>query len=370
MPTLFDPIDLGAIKAPNRILMAPLTRARATRDHVPVPIMADYYAQRASAGLIISEATAVSRRAMGWPYAPGIWTREQVTAWRPITDAVHAAGGRIICQIWHMGRLVHPSFVEGARPLSSSATTAAGECHTYEGKQPYAEAEPLDTQGIADVIEEHRIAALNAMEAGFDGIQMHGASGYLIDQFLRGNANRRADGYGGSEENRIRFLAELTAAISDAIGSDRVSVRLSPNGEIQGVNDDSPYTLFRKTAAMLSELQIAFLEIIEPSFERESEGDILAANMKNKLLPVPVAPVIRDAFRGPLVLNYDYDLAAAQQALASGEADAIAFGRAFIGNPDLPHRLRGGFPLVRDDVATWYTQDERGYTDYPAYPAA
>lgn len=355
MPTLFDPIQLGAISAPNRILMAPLTRARSTREHVPTALMVNYYAQRAGAGLILSEATGISRQGLGWPYAPGLWNDEQVAAWRPVTAAVHAAGGRIAAQLWHMGRIVHPSFLNGEQGVSSSATTAPGSAHTYDGKQAYAEARPLRTDEIPALLEDYRNAARNAMKAGFDGVQIHAANGYLIDQFLRNNSNFRDDAYGGSVENRVRLLREVAQAVSDAVGADRTGVRLSPNGNSQGANDSDPLTLFGAAAAALSSVGIAYLELREPgptgTFGR-SEVD-------------PVAPTIRAAFKGPLILNSDYDGDSGQAQLDTGVADAISFGRPFIANPDLPERLANGLPLAKDDMRTWYSQGPEGYIDYP-----
>ncbi len=360
MPTLFDPIHLGAISAPNRIFMAPLTRARATRDHVPTPIMAEYYAQRSSAGVIISEATGISQQGLGWPYAPGIWSKEQVEAWKPIVAAVHERGGRIISQLWHMGRLVHPSFLGGEQPVSASGTTAPAYAHTYEGKQVYGEARPLRTDEIPGLLDDYARAASNALEAGFDGVQVHAANGYLIDQFLRDGTNLRTDEYGGSIENRIRLLGEVTRAVTEVAGAGRTAVRLSPNGERQGVNDSDPEALFDAAARHLSDIGIAFLEVREPGFD----GTFGVAER------APIAPVIRKAFDGPLVLNSDYTGAKAQNALESGAADAITFGRTFLANPDLPERLFKGLPLNQDIQATWYTQGPEGYIDYPVAAAA
>lgn len=356
MPSLFDPIRLGAIEAPNRVLMAPLTRARGTREHVPTPIMANYYAQRAGAGLIISEATGISREGLGWPYAPGIWTDEQVEAWRPVTDAVHKAGGRIVCQLWHMGRLIHPSLLGGAQPVSASATTAPGQAHTYDGKQDYQEARALRTDEIPRLLGDYAKASRNALSAGFDAVEIHAANGYLIDQFLRSNANQRTDAYGGSVENRVRLLREVTQTVCDAIGADRTGVRLSPNEPRQGVDDADPETLFTTAARVLSDIGIAFLELREPG----PDGTF------GKAARPAIAPAIRAAFDGPLVLNSDYDREKAQAALDAGEADAIAFGRTFLANPDLPTRLAKGADLNRDNQATWYSQGAEGYTDYPA----
>ena len=355
MPTLFDPIKLGSIDAPNRILMAPLTRGRSTRAHVPTPVMAEYYAQRASAGLIISEATGISQQGLGWPFAPGLWNVEQVQAWRGVTEAVHQAGGRIVAQLWHMGRLVHPSFNGGLAPVSASATTGPGKAYTYEGRQAYTEARALTADEVPAILWDYKVATKNALAAGFDGVQIHAANGYLIDQFLRDNSNHRQDQYGGSIENRIRLLREVTEAVVGVAGAERTSVRLSPNGNTQGVNDSQPEALFAQVAAALSALEIAFLELREPG----PEGTFGKAEVP------PLAPVIRRAFGGKLVLNSDYTGATAQSALDSGVADAIAFGRPFLANPDLPHRLRDGIPLTPDVMATWYSQGPEGYIDYP-----
>jgi N-ethylmaleimide reductase len=355
MPSLFDPIQLGAIAAQNRILMSPLTRGRNTRDHVPTALMVEYYRQRASAGLIISEATGISLQGLGWPYAPGIWSDEQVAAWRLITQAVHAAGGRMVCQLWHMGRIVHSSMPGRGQPVSASATTAPGYAHTYEGKPPHVEARPLQLDEIPGLLEDYRQAARNALAAGFDGVEIHAANGYLIDQFLRDSANFRTDQYGGSIPNRMRLLLEVTDAVTDVIGADRTGVRLSPNGDSQGVNDSDPETLFAAVAAALSERNLAFLELREPP----------ADGTRGKPDHPPIHPTIRKHFKAPLVLNSDFNGARAQAALDSGAADAIAFGRAFLANPDLPNRLRHGLALNADEMATWYTQGPEGYTDYP-----
>jgi N-ethylmaleimide reductase len=355
MASLFDPIQLGAVRAPNRVLMAPLTRGRSSRDHVPSALMPSYYAQRASAGLIITEATGISQEGLGWPFAPGIWSDEQTEAWKPVTEAVHQAGGRIFIQLWHMGRLVHPSFLGGEAPVSSSATTAPFKAHTYEGKQPYAEARALRLDEYPRLLDDYRRATRNAKAAGFDGVQIHAANGYLIDQHLRDNANFRTDAYGGSPENRIRLLREVAEAVAGEIGADRTAVRLSPNGNSQGVEDSDPGSVFPLAAKALSEIGIAFLELRELS----PEGTFGASDQPK------VSPLIRPVFDRPLVLNQDYDLARAEADLASGLADAISFGRPFISNPDLVERLRVGAPLTPDNMATWYSQGPEGYTDYP-----
>ncbi|WP_426122843.1 alkene reductase [Pararhizobium sp. PWRC1-1] len=356
MPTLFDPIELGAIKAPNRIFMAPMTRARGTREHVPTPMMIDYYAERASAGLIITEAIGINQLGLGWPYATGIWSPEQITGWRKITDAVHENGGRIIAQLWQMGRVVHPSFLNGDKPVSASATTAPSQAHTYDGKQAYAEARPLSIDEIADIVQHFRDGARNAMAAGFDGVQLHAANGYLIDQFLRNSSNLRDDRYGGSIENRIRFLVEATQAVVDTIGADRTGIRLSPNGESQGVKDSDPLPVFTAAAEALSNIGIAHLELREPPID----GTFGVGDMD------PLARELRGAFKGPLILNSDFNAKRAQAELDAGIGDAIAFGRPFIANPDLVRRLAEGFDLATGDPNTWFTQGTEGYNDYPA----
>ncbi|ULJ75809.1 alkene reductase [Rhizobium gallicum] len=356
MPSLFDPIELGAIKAPNRILMAPMTRARGTREHVPTPIMVKYYADRASAGLIISEAIGINQLGLGWPYATGLWSQEQIAAWRKVTDAVHENGGHIIAQLWQMGRLVHPSFLDGGKPVSASATTAPSLAHTYNGKQPYEEARALTIDEIADVVQDFRGAARNAMEAGFDGVQLHAANGYLIDQFLRNSSNLRDDHYGGSIQNRVRFLVEATQVVVDTIGADRTGIRLSPNGETQGVKDSDPLPVFTAAAEALSKIGIAHLELREPPVN----GTFGVGDMD------PLARELRGAFKGPLILNSDFDAKRAQADLDAGIGDAVAFGRPFISNPDLVRRLAKGIELAPDDATTWFTQGSEGYNDYPA----
>ena len=360
MPSLFDPIQLGAISAPNRILMAPLTRGRAEKSGVPTPIMADYYTQRASAGLIISEATGMSREGLGWPFAPGLWTDEQTEGWKPVTAAIHAAGGHIVAQLWHMGRQVHSSVI-GGQPVSSSATRTAGQAHTYEGRQDFETARPLEVAEIPRLLEDYARATKNAIAAGFDGVQIHAANGYLIDQFLRDNANFRDDRYGGSPENRIRLLRDVAERVASVAGADRTAVRMSPNGESQGVNDSDPESVFLPAAKALSEIGIAFLELREPG---------PAGTFGHTDVP-RLSPKIREVFTGPLVTNSDYFTRdQAQAELDSGNADAIAFGRAFLANPDLPERLKHDAPLNPDNPKTWYSRGPEGYTDYPAMETA
>jgi N-ethylmaleimide reductase len=355
MPTLFDPVDLGAIHCPNRILMAPLTRGRADPGNIPNDLMRLYYEQRASAGLIISEATGISKEGLGWPNAPGLWTDEQTEAWKPVTEAVHQAGGRIVAQLWHMGRVVHSSFNEGKPPVSSSATTAPGHAHTYSGRQPNDQARALELSEIPRLIADYVKAAENAKKAGFDGVQVHSANGYLLDQFLRDNANFRDDDYGGSIENRIRLMTEVTSAVCGVWGADRVSVRLSPNGESQGVDDSQPEALFTAAAAALHALGIGFLELREP----DDKGTFGSTAVPRQ------SPAIRKAFKGKLVTNSDRTLEEAQAELDAG-VDAVSWGRWFMANPDLPRRLATGLPLnALQDVKSWYQPGSAGYTDYP-----
>ena len=354
MPSLFEPIELGSIYAKNRILMAPLTRGRGTREHVPTLIMAEYYAQRAGAGLIISEATGISREGLGWPYAPGLWAQKQVEAWKPITAAVHAKGGKIVAQLWHMGRMVHSS-VTGQQPVSCSATKAPEALHTYDGKQAPEVARPLTKEDIARILNDYENAARNALQAGFDGVQIHAANGYLIDEFLRDGTNHRSDEYGGSPENRIRFLREVTERVIATIGAHKTSVRLSPNGDTQGCIDSHPEQVFVPAAKLLNDLDIAFLELREPG----PNGTFGKTDQPKLHGP------IREVFRKPLVLNQDYTREEAIETVATGVADAISFGRPFLANPDLVRRLEDNLPQNKDDIRTWYSQGAEGYTDYP-----
>ncbi|WP_375249639.1 alkene reductase [Sphingomonas sp.] len=353
--SLFDPITLGTLTLPNRIIMAPMTRARGTRDHLPTAMMVDYYTQRAGAGLIVSEAIGITQQGLGWPYATGLWSPEQIEGWRRVTDGVHGAGGRIIAQLWHMGRVVHSQFLGGEAPVAPSAIAAPGEAHLYDGKAPYETPRALDIEGVAQIVADHAQAARNAIAAGFDGVQIHAANGYLIDQFLRDGSNHRDDRYGGSIANRIRFLCEVTQAVADAIGAGRVGVRLSPNGQLAGVVDSQSLDLFAAAVAALSRIGIAHLELREPPlWGTFGVGDT-----------APLAPQLRGLFDGPVILNADFDPERATAELAAGVGDAVAFGRWFIANPDLPKRIRRGSPLAVSDPATWFTQGREGYLDYP-----
>ncbi len=356
--TLFDPLRMGAIEAKNRIFMAPLTRGRSTQPgSIPNSMMETYYRQRASAGLIISEATGISREGAGWPAAPGIWTEEQVEGWKPVTRAVHEEGGRIVLQLWHMGRLVHSDFLDGGQPVSASATTAPGHAHTFEGRKPNVAARALETDEIARVVSDYVLAAENAKKAGFDGVQLHGANGYLVDQFLRDSTNLRTDRYGGSTENRTRFLREVLEALIGVWGADRVGVRLSPNGETQGCDDSDPAATFGAAARVVENLGIAFLELREPG----PDGSFGATEVPKQ------SPLIRGIYQGPLILNSDYTAAEAERALAEGRCDAVSFGRPFISNPDLVARIRNGAAWAENVNVphSWYMPGPEGYIDYP-----
>lgn len=358
MPTLLDPVNIGAVDLPNRIVMAPLTRARSNREAVPNELMAAYYAQRASAGLIISEATGISREGLGWPNAPGLWNDDQVEGWKIVTKAVHDHGGRIVAQLWHMGRLVHPD-VSGLQPVSSSATTAPDLAHTYEGKKPYVEAKPAKLEDIDRIIADYANAALNAVAAGFDGVQIHGANGYLVDQFLRDGANVRDDIYGGSIENRIRFMTEVLQAVGDAIGMNRVGIRFSPNIYSQGVEDSDPIPLFEAVARRLEELGVPWIELREP--------------LPGQPGPQPterVSPAMRKLFSGKIFVNGGFDPETARERMAEGIVDGISFGRPFIANPDLVRRIAEHAPLNAGDVSTFYAGGASGYVDYPTLDEA
>ncbi len=359
MPNLFTPLQLGALELPNRILMAPLTRARAGREALPNELMARYYAQRAGAGLIISEATGISREGLGWPNAPGLWNDEQVRGWKQVTDSVHHAGGRIVAQLWHMGRLVHPD-LGGGQPVSSSATTAPDFAHTYEGKKPYVEARELTREDIKRIVGDYATAARNAIAAGFDGVQIHGANGYLVDQFLRDGANFRTDEYGGPIENRLRYVTEVLEAVGGAIGTERVGIRFSPNIYSQGVEDSDPIPLFTALAGRLEELKVPWIELRE-AHQPTSAGAIPTD---------PVSPAMRPIYSGRILLNSDYDGPSARERLAEGIADGISFGRPFISNPDLVRRVAIGAPLSPGDVDTFYSGGAAGYIDYPVLDEA
>jgi N-ethylmaleimide reductase len=351
--TLFEPVRAGELELPNRIVMAPMTRQRATGS-IPGERNARYYAQRASAGLIVSEATQVVPRGVGYPDTPGIHDDAQVRGWRLVTDAVHRAGGRIALQLWHVGRTAHSSYHGGMQPVSASPIAAAGQAWTPSGPQPFEIPRALTGDEIRELIAAYAAGARRARDAGFDGVEIHAANGYLIDQFLESGSNQRTDEWGGSPERRARFLLEVTRAVIDAFGAHRVGVRLSPGGTYNDMRDDEPLRTFGHAATLLGELPCAYLHVVENRVADQSATDL-----------------IRRHYRGTLISCGGYDRAAAIEAVRSGRADAIAFARHYIGNPDLVERLRADWPLATSNRKTYYGGSDAGYTDYPSYdPAA
>ncbi|QQG36533.1 MAG: alkene reductase [Micavibrio aeruginosavorus] len=348
MPTLFDPIKAGALSLKNRIWMAPLTRARAGESRIPNDLMAEYYRQRASAGLIISEATAISPIGYGWKNAPAIYTAAQEKGWAHITRAVHEAGGYIVLQLWHMGRLSHPDFLDGQLPVSASAIAAEGVARSLEGNKPYVIPHALTKDEIQDTIDDYQKAAIRAMAAGFDGVEIHGANGYLIDQFLRDGSNVRTDEYGGSVQNRARFLIEVVEAVTAAIGPERTGLRLSPMNGYQSMHDSNLEGTFTYAAKELNKHDLAFLHVRETSN-----------------LPLTVTTAMRRAYNGVMVGNDAYDFSRAQKVLNDGLLDAVAFGVPFIANPDLVKRFKTGAPLNAARPESFYKGTVEGYTDYP-----
>ncbi|NEQ27776.1 MAG: alkene reductase [Microcoleus sp. SIO2G3] len=354
--TLFTPIDLGAYRLPNRIVMAPLTRNRAGAGNVPTALNATYYEQRASAGLIISEASQVSPQGLGYPATPGIHSAEQVAGWKLVTDAVHAKGGRIFLQLWHVGRISHPSLQpDGALPVAPSAIAPQGMASTYQGEQPFVTPRALDRAEIPGIVEQYRQGAKNALEAGFDGVEVHGANGYLLDQFLRDGSNQRTDDYGGSIENRARLHLEVTEAVVDVWGSDRVGIRLSPSNTFNDMYDSNPQATFGYLVDQLNRFNLAYLHLLE-----SSEADLRYGGTE-----IPTS-FFRPIYQGNLMVNWDYDFDKGNAAIASGAADLVSYGKLFIANPDLVERFQTGAPLNTPDVSTFYGGDAKGYTDYPS----
>lgn len=348
MPNLFDPVTLGALRLPNRIIMAPLTRCRAGGGgRVPNLLMRDYYVQRASAGMIISEATAVTPMGVGYPDTPGIWSQEQVEGWGRITEAVHKAGGHMVLQLWHVGRISHSFYLNGAQPVAPSAIAAEGHVRLLDKNTPYPVPRALETDEIPAIVEAYRQGARNAKAAGFDGVEIHGANGYLPDQFLQDGTNRRTDRYGGSIENRARLMLEITDAAIDVWGADRVGMHIAPRGDAHAMSDSSPKATFGYLMRELGRRNIAFV----CAREHGGEGRI--------------GPYLKSEFGGPYIANEGFTAEAAAHLLAAGEADAVAFGKLFIANPDLPARLRRNAPLNAPDPASFYASGAAGYTDYP-----
>ncbi len=359
MTTLFDPLRLGDIELATRIVMAPLTRNRAGAGNVPTPLMAEYYAQRANpatgAGLLITEATPISPLGHGYQDTPGIHSAEQVAGWKAVTRAVHERGGRIVVQLWHVGRISHVSLLPGGQaPVSSTARRANGKTYVGGAFEPVSAPRALRTDEIPGIVDDYRRAALNAMEAGFDGVEVHGANGYLIEQFLRDSINDRTDAYGGPIQNRVRLLLEVMRAVAGAIGGGRTGLRLSPLTPANDAGlDSNPQALFEHAVRELAPLNLAYLHLVEG-----------ATGGARDIAPFDYA-ALRRLFKGAWMVNNGYDRAMALDAVASGRADLVAFGKAFIANPDLGRRLRAGAPLNEPDRTTFYGGGAAGYTDYP-----
>ena len=347
---LFTPLQVGALTLPNRILLAPLTRTRADAGHMPNALMAEYYAQRASGGLLITECTMITEGTSAFIAEPGIYSAEQIEAWKTTTDAVHAKGGRIFMQIWHAGRAAHPDINGGARTVSSSAIAIEGEIHTPAGKVPHAVPHALTLEEIPAIVAAFAQAAKNAMAAGFDGVEVHGANGYLIDQFLRDGANQRTDAYGGSVENRARFLFEVLTAVTAAIGADRVGLRLSPLNSYNSMIDSDPVGLITYLADKLNAFNLAYLHVMRADFFGVQKGD--------------VETIAREKYKGVLIGNMGYTAEEAEAAITAGKLDAVAFGTSFLANPDLPERIKAKAALNVPDSTTFYTPGAKGYTDY------
>lgn len=355
-PTIFEPVQLGAIAAPNRIFMAPLTRCRAGARNIPTDLNAEYYGQRASAGLIVSEATSVSPRGFGYPNTPGIFSDEQLAGWKRVVDAVHAAGGRIFLQLWHVGRISHPSFQpEGALPVAPSAIRPKGRVFTGIKMEEYVTPRALETSEIPGIIDEYVRGARNAKAAGFDGVEIHNANGYLPDQFLRDGTNQRSDRYGGSVQNRVRFTLELLEAVISVWGSGRVGIRLSPGGVFNDMRDSDTLATFGHSLKELSRLDLAYAHLVQLKQDDIAHGAVFGTGPRE----------LRSYFSGNFVVAGGFDRATGNNALAEGWADAIAFGVPFLANPDLPERLRRNVPLNTPDAATFYASGSKGYTDYP-----
>jgi N-ethylmaleimide reductase len=361
---LSSPFQVGALALSHRVVMAPLTRLRSDQPgDVPGALMAEYYGQRASAGgLIISEATTVSVTGRGYLGAPGIYADAQIAGWRRVTDAVHAKGGLIVQQLWHVGRVGHADMTGGVPPVAPSVVPFEGVAFTGNGWVPVSPHRAIGIEEIPALVEDYRQAAMRAKAAGFDGIELHAGNGYLLDQFLQDGTNRRTDAYGGSVENRARLLFEILDAVVPVWGRDRVGVRLSPSTKFNAMSDSNPAITFDHVAARLDRYGVAYLHIIEPR--------IIGNQMIEDGLPPVAAALLRRAFRGPIIAAGGFEPASAEAIIGRGDADLVAFGRHFIANPDLPERIRQGWPLAPHDRDTFYGGDRRGYVDYPAYEEA
>ena len=356
---LFSSFRLGELELANRMVMAPMTRSRAVEGNVPSPLAATYYAQRASAGLIVTEASQVSPQGVGYIQTPGIYSAEQVAGWQTVTKAVHQAGGTIFAQLWHVGRVSHPDFHDGALPVAPSALPVDGEAFTTRGKTKLVTPRALEADEIPGIVAQFRKGAENAKAAGFDGVEIHGANGYLLDQFLRDGSNHRTDAYGGSLRKRARFPLEVAEAVVDVWGAERVGYRIAPYFAMYSMSDSNPIETFSYLTERLSQLGLGYLHV------SEAIGGPMAAPAGT----VRATPILREKFNGALIVNGAYDLDAANAAIARGEADLVAFGTPFLANPDLPVRFRKRAVLNKPDQATFYGGDEKGYLDYPTMAA-
>ncbi len=348
MPTLLDPIKIGDLNLPNRVIMAPLTRCRAEEGRVPGELMREYYSQRANAGMIISEATSVEPMGVGYPNTPGIWSEEQVAGWKKITKAVHAKGGKILLQLWHVGRISDPIYLDGELPVAPSAIKPEGHVSLVRPIKEYETPRALETEEVIDVVEAFRLGAENARKAGFDGVEIHGANGYLLDQFLQSKTNKRTDQYGGSLENRARLMLEITDAVLSVWEPGRVGMHLAPRADGHDMGDANLEETFSHVAAELGKRKLAFI----CTREHEAEDSL--------------GPKLKQIFGGVYIANEGFDAAQAKQWLQDGKADAVAFGRSYIANPDLAERIAEDAPLNEPDPSTFYASGPKGYTDYPA----
>ncbi len=359
---LFSSYKLGPYELKNRMIMAPMTRNRAGRGNAPQPMNALYYAQRAGAGLIITEAAQVSPQGLGYPDMPGIYSPEQIAGWRLVADLVHKRGGLIFLQLFHCGRISHPSLQPGgAAPVAPSDIKAEGEAMTYKGPQPFVEPRALETEEIPGILEQFRRGAENAREAGFDGIELHAANGYLFDQFLRDSSNQRTDQYGGGVENRARLLFEVTEAVVNVLGDGRVGIRISPENPFNDISDSNSEVLFSHVAEGLNRFPLAYLHVVEIDLSNPTDFN---GGLN------PITQKLRGIYKGTYITNGGYDRDRAERVLERGDADLVSFGRLFLANPDLPERFKKGAPLNEPDEATFYGGDEKGYTDYPFVSSA
>lgn len=352
MPHLLDPLQVGALRLPNRIIMAPLTRLRGSVDHLPTPVMVEYYTQRASAGLIITEGTPVSPQAVGYAQVPGIWSEAQTAGWRPVTEAVHRAGGRIFAQIWHVGRISDPVFFHGNTPVAPSALQAPGHVSLLRPEKPFVTPRALDLSEIPGIVGAFKQAAENAKAAGFDGVEIHGANGYLLDQFLQSGTNGRTDAYGGSVGNRARLMLEVADAVCEVWGPERVGMHLAPRSDMHGISDANLPETFGYVARELGKRKLAFL------MAREFEA------------PGWLGPRLKEQFGGVYIANERFTQATAEAAIERGDCDAVGFGKLWIANPDLVERFREGAALNTPDPQTFYAHERQGYVDYPALQGA